>query len=144
MRCFSYSSKFSSSSSLKKVGNGVYTPGLRIRADEWCSAGNISGKPSWEFVVCAGKCLSCSMCPGKRRVFAGRQTSGKVADEAAGYQRPPDSLSQNVGTLACQIGRRAALIHTYSSKVQRLRYADNSYNVGCKDRNYAFYLVQPA
>jgi hypothetical protein len=129
MRCFSYSPKFSSSSSLKKVGNGVYTPGLRIRADEWCSAGSISGKPSWGFAVCAEKCLSFSLCSGKRNVLAGQQASGKVTDEAACYQRPPDSLSQNVRTLTCQIGRRAALIHTYSGKVQRLRYADNSYNI---------------
>ena len=41
MRCFSYSSRFNSSSSLKKVGNGVYTPDLRQQTDEWRSPNNI-------------------------------------------------------------------------------------------------------
>ena len=67
---------------------------------------------------------------------------GEAADEAACYQWPQDSLSRSVGILADQIGRRAASLHISKGIMQRLRYADNPYNVNELAMICAFHLEQ--
>lgn len=86
--------------------------------------------------------LSISWSSDKIGVLAGQRAIGEAADEAASYRRLSGSLSQSVRILAYQIGRRAALIHISKGTMQRLRYADKSYNVNQKDMICALHLVQ--
>lgn len=107
MRCFSYSSRFNSSPSLKKVGNGVYTPDLRQQTDEWRSPNNILENSSG---ICCSRREDVyrSFCVQARALCL--RASGKVADEAACYRRLIDSLSRGVQIFALpdRLSRRIA------------------------------------